>query len=650
MIEPRGKSPTDEPEPSPLTMMVMGAAAGLAVAWTFLLWEALVSWRIGLTLPRGAPRDSVLWLYLGLGGGAGLVLGALGLKRGAWSLALACLAAGFLLSGKLGLFLGDAGLPVQAGGILVVVGAAAGLLLARSPMADTHKLAASVGLFAALAVGLPINLHLLPSPFAGVSLAVDAVVLALAASAAGLTLLWQTRVSKSSGVLLPVAVANVLAAAIIGLAPARPAPRATPSDASGPPVVLIVVDTLRSDHLGLYGYARDVSPNLDQLARQSVVYEHAWTTAPWTLPAVGSLMTGRTPSFHGAGVNNGVGNALTALRADATTLASEFASAGYRTVGITTNPWVSGGFGFARGFHVYDDRVGPFALPVAVHPLRTVGLDPLNTPAFRRADAMTDAALAQLDGLGDSGWFLYVHFMDVHGPHVVSDDESAALDLPDSLTYTDAYDASIRFADRHIGRLVEQLPADAIVVVTSDHGEQLTELRRPPEQAPTGARHGHTLYNELLHVPLIIRIPGQSRRRVQRLVSTMDLFPSLLAHLDIRSEARVDGMLLPELEPGAATDRDRILIAEGLRWGPEQKAARRGRYKLITRADAVELYDLAHSPYETQQLGMADRGSSTILRKLRAAIPPTGVQPTGASAEVGSDIRVLLERLGYTDP
>ena len=188
--------------------------------------------------------------------------------------------------------------------------------------------------------------------------------------------------------------------------------------------------------------------------------------------------------------------------------------------------------------------------------------------------------------------------------------------------------------------------------MTADHGEELDEGRQAPEGAPEGVRHGHTMYEEVLQVPMIVRVPGRSGRHVQRMVGLVDVFPTLNDVFELGIDTRFDGQPMPEV--GASSqglDSQRILVAEGMRWGPEQQAARRGADKLIEHYGlGFEMYNIADDPSESQQVGMAEQGSSQRLRSLQSALPAVGVSATGESAALGAEMRALLIRLGYADP
>ena len=382
-------------------------------------------------------------------------------------------------------------------------------------------------------------------------------------------------------------------------------------------VVLVVVDTLRADHLGVYGYERATSPRLDAFARRAAVFDAAWSAAPWTLPSVMSIMTSRYPSSHRV-ENDGL-----RLADDVPTLAETLRRAGYATGGFVSHVYVSSLYGFGRGFEVFDD----FGLSQPGYRLEA-GMEP-------GADRVTDAALAWLRGQGRRPVFLLVHYFDPHWPYAPPETYRALFPDPyhgpldasydaiskflDPLTpipedyrqfLIDRYDGEVRFVDDQFSRLLDGLAATgraprSWVVVTGDHGEEFKD------HGSMG--HGRRLYEETIHVPLIIgRAAGQAGagatgRRVAAPVSGIDLFPTIAALAGAAAPAGLQGTsLAPLLGPGGSGSpvADRPLVCETIRLNAHLKALRRGPLKLIQSMDEnrTELYDLAADPRERTDL------------------------------------------------
>ncbi len=270
-------------------------------------------------------------------------------------------------------------------------------------------------------------------------------------------------------------------------------------------VVLVFIDTLRPDHLGAYGYtARPTSPNLDRLAAGGVVFEHARSVSPWTLPATLATLTGVQPE----------------RAADVRWLPESFAEAGFRSEAIVTNAFLSHPFGVDRGWAGYQYD--------------------LLTPAPQ----VVDRALATLEDSADRDLFMMVHFMATHlpydepwwwryrwaGPQPDSvrsvSREFLSTVTPESKKFDEIseyvvarYDQNLAWLDSELGRLFEALGPRATIVVFSDHGEEHWEHG--------GFEHGHALHEELLRVPLIVRAPGFGPIRVQGAVSLLDVAPTL---------------------------------------------------------------------------------------------------------------------------
>lgn len=442
---------------------------------------------------------------------------------------------------------------------------------------------------------------------------------------------------------------------------------AGPFDPARQDIVLVVVDTLRADHLGVYGYPRGTTPRLDGLARQATVFDAAWSAAPWTLPSVMSIMTSRYPSSHKV-ENDGL-----KLAVDVPTLAESLKQAGYATGGFVSHVYVSATFGFGRGFEVFDD----FGLSQPGYRLEA-GMEP-------PADRVTDAALAWLNRQGRRPVLLIVHYFDPHwpyapperyralypnayaGPHDAAYDSiSRYLDpqvpIPEEYRrfLIDRYDGEIRFVDDQIGRLLDGMTvsgraARTWVIVTADHGEEFKD------HGSMG--HGRRLYEEAVRVPLLIgRPPGgtagrgtgpaagrgtgpAAAARVSVPASGIDLFPTIAALAGVPAPAGLQGAsLVPLLRarpdgpegpgaagragatgtvPAAGPAGDRPLVCETIRLNAHLKAVRRGTLKLIQSMDEnrTELYDLAADPLEHRDLS-AERPEErrTLARALFAQV------------------------------
>ncbi len=457
---------------------------------------------------------------------------------------------------------------------------------------------------------------------------------------------------------LPAAASILATAAVLCLPAGCLSP---PFDPARPDVVLIVVDTLRADHLGAYGYGRPTSPRIDALARQGTLFESAWAAAPWTLPSIMSIMTSRYPSSHRV-ENDGL-----RLAADVPTLAESLRAAGFSTGAFVSHVYVTEPFGFRRGFESFED----FGLGRPGYRLEA-GMEPT-------ADRVTDAALAWLERQGRKSVFLFVHYFDPHWPYAppaayrdlfpsdyrgsldaghdsISKFQDPAAPLPADYRafLVGRYDGEIRFVDDQIGRLLDGLRASgrggrAWVILTADHGEEFKD------HGSMG--HGRTLYEEVVRVPLVIGRaavppgsgggaatgPGAPGARVATPVSGVDLFPTIAALVGGAAvPAGAQGSsLAPFLAAGGASPPppDRTLVSETIRLNAFRKAVRQGPLKLIHFMDQnrAELFDLSADPAEARDLSgsrPADR-----LRLMRALFAEVDLLSGGWNLRWSSDGR-----------
>lgn len=421
---------------------------------------------------------------------------------------------------------------------------------------------------------------------------------------------------------------------------------------AGPPsVVLIVIDTLRADHLGAYGYDRPVSPNLDALAAEAAVFENAFAAATWTLPSVASMFTGLLPSQHDAGrpYEDERGEQFSVMRAAARVFPEVLRERGYVTGAVVNAPFLHEGFGFARGFDDYDWA-------------------PASDSQLRRADVTVDAALAWLDEHGDEQFFLFVHVFDLHRHYDApepfrgrftdqfADTYGETLDTLESRDLAEAnrdwpfivaaYDEEIAFVDAHLGRLFDGMRSRGIldqstVLLTSDHGEGFDEHG--------SAGHGHTLFNEMLRVPLMVWGPGVEAGRYEDPVSLIDLEPTILEIADSGVETKGNASSLwPLLTTGRSLPR-RTLFAEWTHPG-ELKAVIRWPFKAILDAETDQrwLYNLSDDPGE--EINLADSRDSDFyefLSDLQALLHAQTDADTANRVEIDPQVLKALKSLGY---
>jgi arylsulfatase A-like enzyme len=389
-------------------------------------------------------------------------------------------------------------------------------------------------------------------------------------------------------------------------------------------VVLLSLDTVRADHLSVNGYPRPTTPNLDALARESAWFRDASSTSSYTLPAHASLLTGQLPTRHGAHSESPGRNRIRADRSDL--LAEQLRSRGWLTAAFTGGVYVRPGFGFVRGFDRFDST--DLALPLDAPRARELPRpgDPEFNARYRRAHDW-NRALDWIHAHADSPFFLFLHTYVAH-EYLASPQHEARfltsrrstvargdLDLirnrqrtdppnpGDLQQFVDAYDASLREADTRVGELLATLE-DAgvedrtILIVCSDHGEEFLDHG--------GVNHGRTLYEEMVRVPLLIRLPGAAPREIDLPVSLLDVAPTLVELLSLPATHPVDGRsLLPLLHgrPGFV----RAPFASELELVPENRWQR----MRVDDRTALEVRD--------------ERANSVILRSGKPRTAPRGM-------------------------
>lgn len=416
-----------------------------------------------------------------------------------------------------------------------------------------------------------------------------------------------------------------------------------------PNLVLVVIDTLRPDHLSLYGYGRETSPHLDRLADTSVVMEASFSNSPWTKPSIGSLFTSLHPSQHGAvefATENHLAGSLT-------TLAEILAERGYSNAGFSENPHISRSTNFDQGFDSFQMKSGYSDQPPVL---------------IKRAQAW----MRERDP--KRPFFLYLHFLDPHGPYqpehsqgflkeqstqdeevrngLVSDlvDEgglSRPLTAEDGEYLKALYDAEIHSTDRELRQVVKMLESsgefeNTVLVITSDHGEEFLDHG--------GLRHGYWLYEENLHVPLILRAPGLEGGRVDAPVEHLDIAPTILDLLSIPIPSQFQGRSFVPLLRGEDLPRLPHVAQTQLR-GIDIDSIRSGQWKLIIdrMLDTRELYDMQADPEERKNLAAAHPERVVQLEALleQRTRMPAGVVLEGSFGEGNEEAEASLRQIGY---
>ncbi len=333
------------------------------------------------------------------------------------------------------------------------------------------------------------------------------------------------------------------------------------------------------------------------------------------------MLTGRLPYQHGAGLNDGAGPTGSALRADVVTLPMALRREGWATAGVVGDPSLRA-YALDAGFQTWIDAPEHGLLPSLWAPVVASGLDPLRLPTRVPAEQVTDRALELVASQPGGGWMLLVQYADAGGPFLASPQDEQAVGYTTRPYPADRYDAAVHGIDRELGRLLAALPDAAWVVVVGDRGVQLGEQRSDASQSRVGMRFGHTMFEELLHVPLLVRAPGVGAARVEGAVSVADVAPTLARAAGQGPLPKAEGVPLERAFGEAQTDR--VVVAQSSRFGPEQQAVLLGRHKLVhTAAGRTPLFDLAADPSESSPLPTGVE-LDNLERRMAALLPPPG--------------------------
>ena len=408
-------------------------------------------------------------------------------------------------------------------------------------------------------------------------------------------------------------------------------------------VLFVVIDTLRADHLSAYGYERETSPLLEELADTGVRFDRHVAQSSWTKCSMASLWTGMYPA------TTGVTRASHVLPDDAVLPAEVLQEAGFRTAGIWRNSWIAPNFGFSQGFQTYT-KPAPSTSPQP---------NPAESPNVLLAGSDGDAinsAFGFLRAYGQKRWFLYLHLMDVH-QYVYSPDEAVF-----GTTYEDIYDNAILWTDHLLGYLLDDLEdrgllERTLIVVVSDHGEAFGEHG--------GEGHARNVYEEVTRTPWIIRFPFELEEgiEVSSLTANVDVWPTLMDLLGLPEMESADGKSrVPEIiafgrgeEPPPESDAFALLDR---RWGHEQQpsnpniAVNQGKWRFFQierNPDRLELYDKSIDPAEEVNLAnenpeVVKALQGVIAEHLEDSSPPWGEAPTIEIDELQLN---QLRALGY---
>lgn len=424
-------------------------------------------------------------------------------------------------------------------------------------------------------------------------------------------------------------------------------------------VLLIVVDTLRADRLGCYGAERDTSPNIDALAARGVRFANTQSVSPWTMPSVATMFTGLFPTAHG------VTNPTRMLPQGAYTLAEHFADQGYSTGGVVSHGLIGTKYDYTQGFEELDETNA-------------------RGHAHVSTASVTDLAqkMATRFSQRDQPFFMFVHYFDPHYDYVPHDEfdfaasDGGRLDGSPSIhdlrvmmdTFTEqelgylraVYDEEIAHTDAGIGRLLATLDElgvsdETVILFTSDHGEEFVEHG--------WLGHTRSMYQPVLHVPLIVAAPGDglAGASIEFPTSTVSVAPTLVELAGLSTDdLGYQGASLAPIVRGDATEHDTPVLAqvEFMPLRPDgfvrrsfQQSLVEGPFKVLRDEDlgTTELYDLERDPGELAPITSARRDLfEDMLERMDAALARFGSNPLPvAPKELGAALMKQLELLGY---
>lgn len=386
------------------------------------------------------------------------------------------------------------------------------------------------------------------------------------------------------------------------------------------PVILISIDTLRSDHLPAYGYKGIETPNIDALRGDSILFSKAYSHVPLTLPSHATILTGMLPADHG--IRDNVGYRLP----DSVPMVQELlAKNGYATGAAVSAFVLRRETGIARGFDFFDDDVRPVNGETLIGRVQRDGGDTLK------------AGQKWLDAQGKKPFFYFLHLYDPHSPYTPPE--------PFFTRYSNHYDGEIAYADSVVGDLIADLKRlgiydDALIILLSDHGEGLSEHGEE--------EHGLFLYREALQVPLIVKLPQQRKKgaTIGVPVQLVDVFPTILDRTATPMPAsghRTGQSLLTFLDGGAVRPVYSETFYPRFHFGWSDLHSLIDGNDHYIRAPQPELYDLAADPGEKRNMIEENRRATV---KMRAALEPL-VKEAQTPTNIDPEEARKLAALGY---
>jgi len=459
-----------------------------------------------------------------------------------------------------------------------------------------------------------------------------------------------------------------------------------------PNVILVVMDTVRADHMSLYGYERDNTPHLKKISQKATLFKHAIASGNMTLSTHASIFTGLYARRHGAHdpfPNKGLG--FKPLTGEFDTLAEILSNKGYYSMAVVSNnTFLSPKYGLHQGFHHYDYRSrtpffgGTYAylLRQRIRNLLTYVVPPSTYDLVcRRAETINKEVFRLLEKMkeGNRSFFLSINYMDAHRPYIPPypynsqypgknekytparyffpmKEEIMKLDRQiteaEYIHFLSQYDGGIGYIDFHIGELIEKLKAlnlydNSIIIITSDHGEMFGEKQL--------VEHGISVYQDVIHVPLLIKYPNTYEGTViDEFVSVVDIMPTVLEILGYEKPGDIHGKSLNSSD----VNQTRFIISESFpsryhiqlheKYKSVERAIFHGHSKFISSTSGKrELYDLSKDDDEKANLNDLDYDTSKMMKEALKRWLKSVSKHSGETQKLDNDTLERLKSLGY---
>lgn len=427
-------------------------------------------------------------------------------------------------------------------------------------------------------------------------------------------------------------------------------------------IVIIVVDTLRQDRVGCYGYRRNTTPNIDRLAQEGILFRNAVSSAPWTSPSIGTLLTSQHPCVLG------ISDKFEPIDSRFPLISQMLKKYGYATYGIVSHTLVSANLGFGRGFDKYDET-------------SIRGHGGISSPRVTNKAISFLRDFSVQEGF-NRPFFLFLHYFDPHYHYVLhkrynyypsysgkikNGNILELLRMRDSISSDDIkyllalYDSEIAFTDEGIGMLSDELKNlgfydNSMIILTSDHGEEFMERG--------WIGHTITLHEELLRVPLIIKTPGCQHRTIDSQVGLIDIVPTIYQYLGLKIPDGLEGEAL-DLDPGAQI-KSRPVFSETFMTMPLDilyedvepiafRSVTLRDWKLIydERKQTKQVYNLYEDPHERnnlfgQNIEQDRKLQALLMRWIKYTLKKQKPGPDRDSSDLFTpEQRKHLESLGY---